>query len=117
MTPNSATSLVYHAMQDGIASGASKLAESGLPGLAIVVLASAVVWLTLKLMSTQNTRIDDAKLNTKDMLSLSKESNQVVTKVEQGLDRVNDTLERVEEALKRNEEVLRRVEERLGRRP
>lgn len=86
------TSQSYLLAQDGIASGASKLAESGLPGLAIVVLASAVVWLTLKLIAIQNARLEDAKNNTKDMLSLYQKVEQIVDKVDAVADKLQDLI-------------------------
>jgi len=79
-------------MQDGIASGVSKLAESGLPGLAIVVLAGAVVWLTLKLIAIQNARLEDAKNNAKDMLSLYQKVEQIVDKVDTTVDKLQDLI-------------------------
>jgi hypothetical protein len=92
MTTDYLTSQNSLLLQDGIASGASKLAESGLPGLAIVVLASAVVWLTLKLIAIQNARLDDAKKNTTDMLSLYQKVEQIVDKVDAVADKLQDLI-------------------------
>src|SRR5262245_8089181 len=87
-------------LQDGIASGASKLAESGLPGLAIVVLASAVVWLTLKLLSIQNARLEDAKQNTTQMLSLYQRVEQIVDKVESLIDELRALIQELRELIR-----------------
>lgn len=87
----------------GITEGAKELATSGPLGLALVVLASAVVWLMLKLLSVQNARLDDAKNNTKDMLSLSERSNQTMNQVTESLEKANEIAERLEKALDRLE--------------
>jgi len=77
----------FRLMQDGTATAVNNLAQSGPLGLAVVVLASAVVWLMLENRRIQNARLDDAKQTTKDMLALS-------DKVTQALDRLDEHLNR-----------------------
>jgi hypothetical protein len=123
------TSLSSLQGQDGIASGAEKLATSGLPGLAIVVLASCVVWLTMKLLKEKDDRKSDgaaateqiikakdqqtldAKANTTELLKVSQTTNDVANKLNVTVTQNTDQMERVEELLKQNEEALREANE------
>jgi len=97
--------------QDGIASGAEKLATSGLPGLAIVVLASCVVWLTIKLLSEKQARLQDAKDNTGEMLKLADKTNGVVVQVTGELTTTRETLKIVSEKLEETTQALNEANE------
>jgi len=118
-----ATSRNFLQAQDGIASGAEKLATSGLPGLAIVVLASCVVWLTIKLLSEKQARLDDAKGNTTEMLKLADKTNVVVVQVtgeltttRETLKTVSEKLEETTQALNESNEIMRTLKEQRMRR-
>lgn len=117
------TSLSFLQTPDGIASGAEKLATSGLPGLAIVVLASVVVWLTMKLLSEKQARLDDAKANTGEMLKLADKTNAVVVQVtgelttsRETLKLVSEKLEETTQALNESNEIMRTLKEQRMRR-
>jgi predicted Holliday junction resolvase-like endonuclease len=95
----------------GVTEGVEKLATSGPMGLAIVVLAFAVVYLALEIRKIQNTRLEDAKENTTEMLKLSDKTNQVVNQATQELASVKEKLEEVEATLREANEVIRTLRE------
>src|SRR5574341_1602573 len=73
----------FLAMQDAIARGSDALLEKGVLGILVVSLTGAVIWLTLKLLSVQNARLEDAKQNTKDMLAVYQKVDQILDRLEE----------------------------------
>lgn len=114
------TSLSFLQGQDGIASGAEKLATSGPMGLAIVAVVAALVWTIKMLLKAKDDNNTDAKNNTTALLNVSDKTNNVANTINQTLVQHNERTERVEEALRANTEafqentvVLREVNEVL----
>lgn len=113
----------------GVTEAVEKLAVSGLPGLAIVVLSLAAVWLIRELLKSKDQQKTDAQTckdelvrvkdqqkldgekNTTALLTVSQTTNEVANKLSVTLTQNTDQMERVEQQLKESEEAMREANE------
>jgi hypothetical protein len=111
MVPNLPATFASHLQALGVTDSVEKLAASGLPGLAIVVLTGFLIWMLKKLLDAKDEQKKDAIANGTALLNVSRETNTTANKVDQTLALNNEALKRVELQLEENNELMREANE------